>query len=250
MHTPAGFDPSRPFAIVVFLHGWTGCVRALVEGDEVPCTEGDSPRQGWGLGRVHDAANANSIFVVPQLRYLARSGAAGRYREATTFRALLDAALRLAHDGDVDRAPSPDRAASIVLVAHSAGFETALAILEAGDLAERIDSVLLLDALYRGSEGFAHWVASHETRRMLSLYTGDQSTYQESHRLARLVRGRLGDEAVAERPGDLHAALRERRRVVVGSTRIPHGAIPRLSLPELLQAWGLPPRGSRPMLEP
>jgi hypothetical protein len=242
IHVPAGFDASRPYAIVVFLHGWSGCVRALVEPDEVPCLEGGRPRPGWALARVHDAAERNSVLVVPQLEWLARSGAPGAYRVEGTFESMLGAALEAAHVAGAPERLSPEAASSIVLAAHSAGFESALAILEAGDLADTIDRVLLMDSLYRGTDGFADWVAGAEERRIVSLYTGNQSTYRESQRLARLTRSSLGDDAVALRPEDVHAAMAT-HRVVVDSTRIPHGAIPRLSLPELLKAWQLPNRG-------
>ncbi len=241
VHLPAGFDVSRPFAIVVFLHGWTGCVRALVESDEVACVDGGSAQPGWGLARVHDAAERNSVLVVPQLKWLARSGAPGAYRVEGTFESMLEAALAAARDAGAPEGLDAGAARSIVLAPHSAGFETALAILEAGDLADEIDRVLLMDSLYRGTEGFATWVAGDDERRIVSLYTGNQSTYQESQRLARLTRASLGEEAVALGPADPLAAMAT-HRVVVDSTRIPHGAIPRLSLPELLHAWGLPER--------
>jgi hypothetical protein len=241
IHIPAGFDAARPFAIVVFLHGWSGCTRALVEVEEASCLDGGPAGPAWGLSRVHDAAGTNSVLVVPQLAWLARSGAPGAYRVGGTFSTLLDRALAEAREAGAPAGLTPAAADSILLVPHSAGFETALAIWEAGDHDADIDRVLLLDSLYRGTDGFARWVAGNDARRIVSLYTGDQSTHQESQRLAQIARRALGDDAVALHPDDPLAAITT-HRVVVDSTRIPHGAIPRLSLPELLRAFGLPTR--------
>src|SRR5688572_14480104 len=54
VHAPRGFDPTRPFDVVVFLHGWTGCARVLARPGRVACREGEPARDGWGLTERHD----------------------------------------------------------------------------------------------------------------------------------------------------------------------------------------------------
>ena len=220
VHLPAGLDATRPMGIVVFLHGWSGCARMLASSGRVSCAEGRPLRTGWGLIDQHDAAGTNSVFVVVQLAFMERTGRPGQLAEpgafASLLRALLDDAFEthLGIELDLDTVP-------ITLVAHSAGYESALAILEHGRTDVR--AVLLLDALYAGADRFAEWLAEDEARTLVSLYTGHASTYRESQRLIELTNGRAR----------------------VDRSPHPHGAIPREQLTALLRDT-LASRRSRP----
>ncbi len=158
--------------IVLFLHGWGGCARALAFEGEVACFENGPTRDGWGITQLH-SARPQELLVVAQLSWLRRSGAAGRFTEDGFAATWIDA-LELP-------------ALPITLVAHSAGFETALAILQHGQLDDRVDRVVLFDALYAGTEGFTDWVGGTPNRRLLSYYTGSSSTRRQNRRLRRLA---------------------------------------------------------------
>ena len=209
VHLPAGLDASRAIDVVVFLHGFRGCARVLALSGRVSCTEGRPARTGWGLIEEHDEAAANSVLVVMQLAFMERTGRAGRLAEDGVFGALLVDLLGAPfeeHLGiDVDLGALP-----ITLVAHSAGYESALAILEHGRAEVR--AVILLDALYSGADRFASFVEGDDARTLVSLYTGRASTYRESQRLTELTNGRARVERSPH----------------------PHGAIPRMQLAELL----------------
>ena len=73
-HAGASFDPSRPFDVVLFLHGWNGCVNVLVRAGEVPCIPGGARETGWDLAGGFDAASTNAVFLAPQLAYRTREG--------------------------------------------------------------------------------------------------------------------------------------------------------------------------------
>jgi hypothetical protein len=223
---PDTLDPSRPLELVIFFHGWSGCAASLVSPGRVPCVRGARAREGWDLAGVHDSAARNSVLVVPQLAWLARDGSPGRFRDPEAFARFLAAALAEANG------PTLDAFAAITLVAHSAGYETLLAVLPSDP---RIRHVVLLDALYAGSDAIASWVAGDTGRRAVSLYTGERSTYEQSHALARRAREALGDAAVAVEPAHLAHAIAE-RRVVIARARSPHGAIPQRELGDLLRA--------------
>jgi pimeloyl-ACP methyl ester carboxylesterase len=157
----------------------------------------------------HDAAGMNSVVVVLQLAFMERTGRAGRLAEdgafATLLRELLHAPFEEHLGIELEQLP-------ITLVAHSAGYESALAILEHGGADVR--TVILLDALYSGADRFASWLSDDDARTLISLYTGRASTYRESQRLTELTSGRARVERSPH----------------------PHGAIPRMQLTELLAA--------------
>ncbi|MFK7985715.1 MAG: hypothetical protein AB8I08_06755 [Sandaracinaceae bacterium] len=228
VHAPPNFDPAAPLDVVVFLHGWSGCARVLAASGQVACADGTPTREGWGLNAVFDRSGSRALFVVPQLAWLARDGAAGRFRERGGFDRFLTATLAaLQH-----RLGAPGGIRRITLLAHSAGFETALAIVQRGGV--EVNHVVLFDALYRGVEPFLAWAGDDADRRLVSLYTGSARTASQSRRLGALARRQLDSDAVAM---DLDAPLPEQlcgHRVVVARGRAPHADVPARHLTEVM----------------
>lgn len=245
VHAPPGFDPSQPLQLVLFLHGWNGCAAVLESATAIACRpqRSGAPRhRGWGLSAEHDAAGTNSLFIIPQLAFLERDGDAGRFGERGFFIAFLDELLGepLAHrlggrrsSRDVER---------VILVAHSAGFETALAILRRSGGGEMTSAVVLFDALYAAPALFADWVEGDDSRRIISLHGGSGLTGRFSRQLGRALRASLGEEAVAVDPGGSLAQAISTHRVVVQQTGVGHGAIPGHYLTEVLSGFGLQSR--------
>ena len=246
VHAPASFDAIGPLRLVIFLHGWTGCARQLAYAGEVRCRDGEeTAREGWGLDDRFDEAEADALFVLPQLAFLARDGGAGRFDEAGRFAAFLEETLEA-----IAERVGPDglaRVESITLLAHSAGFETALAVLARGGVDDRIGHVVLFDALYRGVEPFGEWVCAEPGRRLVSITTGGRTATQ-SQRLGRWARARLGDALVTcqppaqppgQPPGEAARGLPELvrdLRVVIAPSDAPHGLVPARHLAELVRA--------------
>ena len=238
VHGPLGLPAGRPLHLVLFLHGWRGCARVLAADGQIACREGGSARRGWGLSTLHDAAGSATVLVVPQLAWLTRDGSPGRFAQPGFAEAWLDElaeALREELGG-----ARPD-IGSVTLVAHSAGYETALAFLAQ---AERVPirNVVLMDALYGGTEDFAAWALADDGRRLMSLHTDQRSTSRESAALARLCSEQMGAEAVSnEDAGSIGEAVLT-HRVVVRRSPWGHGAIPSRQLEEVLRALPLPAR--------
>src|SRR4051794_26177389 len=119
VHAPPGWNPRPPLHLVVFLHGYNGCVNVLMAEGPSQCKPGAPMRDGWDLGPQHDAAGTNSLFVVPQLAFAQRNGDPGAFAAVGGFRAFLEELLR---DGLGKQLGGPRRfkdIASLTLVAHS-----------------------------------------------------------------------------------------------------------------------------------
>jgi len=218
---PEGFRADEPWDLVVFLHGWSGCVNVLMHAGPTGCVEGIGPQQtGWDLAGAFADANANALFLMPQLAFRRRDGSAGRFAEEGFVKAFVDA---VAQRVDPWPAHPPQR---VVVMAHSAGFESALAWIRQSAIP--VDEVVLFDALYAGTEAFARWVGT-EGRRLVSIHTGHGSTARQSRRLDRLVRRAslsVGDRLTSESP------------VVILETGVPHRDVPRAFLAAALRREG------------
>jgi hypothetical protein len=195
---------------VVFLHGWSGCVRVLAHDGALACARRHRREPGWNLLAAARSSRARWLF--PQLSFRARDGSPGRFREPAFARAYLD---------ELGLSEGP-----IVLTAHSAGFETALAWLRS-DVRDRIRAVVLFDGLYAGAHAFADWALERPDRRLVSYVIGQGGTRRENERLRAYVSARgaaVGDSLEHDAPV----------RIVEG--RAAHGDLPARHLEEVLRA--------------
>lgn len=220
VRVPEGFRKDDPWDLVIFLHGWNGCVNVLMRSGAVRCVDGEGAvHEGWDLATAFDEAGTNALFLMPQLAFREREGSAGRFSEEGFVRGFVDAVA-----AQVD--PWPDsRPRRIVLTAHSAGFETALAWLRDDPLP--VDEVVLFDALYAGTEVFARWVGEADGRRLVSIHGGRGSTARQSRRL-----GRLAERFERAVGTDLSSIA----PVIVMETEAPHRDVPRAHLVEVLRS--------------
>ena len=241
VHAPAGvLDPTGPVHVVLFLHGYSGCVD-VVASDVPDARCAPSERRGHvglGVASAHDTAGTRTVLVVPQLAWMTRDGRPGRFARDGEARAFLDEALR---DAGIDRPIG-----RVTIAAHSAAFESAIAIIRHGDLGELLRDVVLLDALYSGGPAFLAWACEGtETapRTLVSHHTGG-TTARRGAELARDARAAIGSAALDQPEAGLSALLDvvAPARVLVLRVRGAHGEVPRNHLAAALRGLGLDPR--------
>jgi hypothetical protein len=244
VHAPSGFDPRGPLHVVVFLHGYSGCAQVLANAGATRCRAGDAPREGWNLIGHHDAAGTNTLLVIPQLAFMQRSGRPGCFAERGCFRRFLEELLGETLAQELGGARALRDVASLTLVAHSAGFETALAILEQGEVSGHVRAVVLMDALYSGSERYARWLFERAPAqaRLLSMHLGRGGPQRESSKLLRRARRVLGPAMASEASADQLRSALAHKRLVVTRARAPHRLVPEHHLAQVLAALGLPLR--------
>ena len=198
VHVPAGFDARAPLKLVVFLHGLRGCASVLMGRGQVRCGPGKALDEGWDLAGHHDHAHTNTLFIVPQLAYLKRDGRPGRFGRPGGFRDFLEELLRGPLAGPLGGARSLSDVTRIDLVAHSAGYQTALAILERGGIEPKlIRSLVLLDSMYAETARFAQYVEAHRADMQLVVISLPNGTpAREAALLERRLRRSIGAEHV------------------------------------------------------
>lgn len=157
-HAARGFDPTKPFRLVLFLHG---------HGSEIEATVArhlDLP------GQI-DRAGANAVLIAPQLALNAQESVPGKFVEPGRVAAFIDEAQTLLQ-GALGGDPAAWRHAPIVVVAFSGGYRTAAQILKQGGLEPRIEGLIMLDAFFADAALYAGWLArNHQRAFLFALYT-------------------------------------------------------------------------------
>jgi hypothetical protein len=243
VHVPPGFDATRRPGLVVYFHGWNGCVEASTGDADMPCQEGGDPQPASHLAAQLDDARVNAVLVAIELRAGMPTGEPGALASPGGLRALLrelfDAHLDLALG---ESAPCPlevDSLDRVLIVAHSGGYQAAASVLARGDV-PAITEVVLLDALYGADEVFASWVRGavarfDASRRFVDLYTCCGGTLERSRALAALASGPL----VLDDDGDAEVDPASLELPVVFK-RVPraHGELPSAYVGAIFRAAG------------
>lgn len=159
LHIPPRFDPGKPGVIVVFFHG---------HGANLS----DDVRDRQQVPAQISASGVNAVMVAPQFAVNAADSSAGKFWEQDGFKRFLDEAAR--EFAKLHGDPKAVRAFArmpVVIAAYSGGFGPTLSVLERGGANSRIRGVVLLDALYSGTQKFANWIAANRSAFFVSSYT-------------------------------------------------------------------------------
>ena len=179
-HVPPGFDPQRPFAILVWFHGHLSELERSVVGE-------------IGVPRQVNASGANVILIAPQLALNAIDSSPGKLYEPGGFAALLaEAAGVLAANLDIADATALAAAlgaAPVIVAAYSGGYLAAAFALDQGGLDHRIAGLILLDAVYGEVGRFAAWASrARDSAFLAALYSADSAALTEDLAVALIGR--------------------------------------------------------------
>jgi hypothetical protein len=183
LHIPRGFNPARPGLIVVYFHGNAATLERDVQ-----------KRQQ--VHRQVAQSGLNAVLVAPQLAVDAWDSSAGRFWEQGALRRFLEeAAAHLARLHGDPRLLGAFDAMPAVIVAYSGGYLPAVWSLHHGGAGDRVQGVILLDALYGEMEKFARWIAARSNAFFLSAYS--RSVREENATFQKLLTERSIDFATS-----------------------------------------------------
>jgi hypothetical protein len=251
VHIPLGFDATRRPGLVLYFHGWQGCVQAALSATDVACGDDGSLRPAADLMAQVDASRINAILVAVEVRADALTGEPGQLAMPGGARSLLRELFAEKLAAPLGCTLGPDGLDRILVMAHSGGYQAAASVLEAGDL-PRISEVDMLDALYGGQDIFARWIADDAPRfdsqvsdglRFVDLYTCCAGTLGSSRSMARRARDILGSAGLAQgvREDDSGSDLDEKdlgAPVLFKRVERAHAELPRAYARALLEAAG------------
>jgi hypothetical protein len=253
-HVPSGYDVHAPINLVIFFHGSDQCIAQLALGGDVVCRPGTKADVGAGLAWRHDDAGTMSLFAAPQM-LLWGSGSPGRFSEPGYFRAFVAELLHSTFAPGLGGPKSLDDVASITLVAHSAGYLPLLEILGRADLDEKVQNVILLDALFGGGvDTLSGWVerglARGQPRKLVAVYGAWGSNAAHGHAIATRIERRAKGSTAVDPPGALSDAARAHVVTVKLWPHVEHAWMLLLTMSKAIAGLGLPPRPVSPPADP
>jgi hypothetical protein len=247
VHVPPGFDATRRPGVIVYFHGWNGCVTTALADENASCTDDGEVRTASAIAAQIDAARVNALLVAVELRVDLPTGEPGRIAMPGGLRDLLRELFTDHLAESLGCALDVDGLDRVVLMAHSGGYQAAASALRYGDV-DPITEVDLLDALYGADDIFADWLAlaargDDPRLRFVDLYTSGGGTAERSrafaaraHRMAFEDLVRDDDTSGRELTDDDLA-----RPIVFKRVPIEHGMLPRAYVGQLARAAGFAP---------
>jgi hypothetical protein len=226
--------------MVLYFHGWHGCVAAALADEDSPCEDGGDPRASAALARQIDDARINALLVAIELRVDAATGEPGDLAAPGMMRAMLGELLRERLADTIGCALEVDALDRIAIIAHSGGYQAAASVLQFGDLPQ-VSEVVLLDALY-GAEGvFRSWLRAGSRgwhpARFVDLYTCCGGTVERSRAMAELAASEPALVFDDDSDSELDASALVKPWVFKRVARA-HGELPRAYVRVLLESAG------------
>jgi hypothetical protein len=159
MHLPKGFDIRRPGLLIVFFHG-----HGAKLAEDVYLRQKVSMQLS--------ASGVNAALIAPQLAVKAADSSAGKFWQPGAFgKFLAEAAQQLGKLHGDPRAWRAFTSMPVVIVAYSGGYLTTAYCVHHGGIGNRLQGVVLFDALYGEVDIFTSWVARKKTAFFVSTYT-------------------------------------------------------------------------------
>jgi hypothetical protein len=244
VHVPPGFDATRRPGVIVYFHGWNGCVTTSLADEDAPCTDDGDVRVASSIAAQVDEARVNALVVAVELRVDLPSGEPGRLAMPDGLRDLLQELFTDHLAEPLGCALDVDGLDRVVVMAHSGGYQAAASVLRYGGV-DSITEVDLLDALYGADDIFAEWlddasVGDDPRLRFVDLYTSGGGTAPRSrafaaraHTLALEDLLRDDDTSWTELTDDDLA-----RPIVFKRVPVEHSQLPRAYVGQLARAAG------------
>jgi hypothetical protein len=248
---PTGYDAEAPVHLVLFFHGSDQCARMLAEAGDVVCRPGERTYIGAALDARHDDAGTQSIFAVPQFT-LWGGGTPGRMAERGYFASFVQELLGETFAAGLGGPRGVDDLADITLIGHSAGQIPIRAILDRGDLADKVANVILIDALYDDPGPYTHWLerGGGGKRKLVAVYGAWGHQVEHGREIAARAERRAPGSTAVDPPGSFEDAIRTHAVTVKHWGGVEHAWMLLLMLTKVVSGLDLPRRLIVPTRDP
>ncbi|HEY4323641.1 MAG TPA: hypothetical protein VGN20_06635 [Mucilaginibacter sp.] len=166
---PKNLDAKKTVDFVFWFHGW---------GNNV-----DSAAIRYELTKQFIESKRNAVLVLAETARNSPDSYGGKLENPGEFKALVADVLK----GLKDKKLISQNCASghILLAGHSGAYRVMARIIQNGQM--QIDEAMLFDALYGETDLFVNWIKADRQHRFVHLFTDHGGTFDESHRMVKVL---------------------------------------------------------------
>lgn len=164
IHLPIHFTAKKPIELLVWFHGWYNNIDSA---------------GGFGLTQQFDAADRNAIFIFPEGPVNAPDSYGGKLERPEMFKLFINDVLnKLKRQNILPKNKNYSiNDCSITLAGHSGAYRVISKIIQYN----KVDELLLFDAMYGGNEAYLKWIAESKKHRFIHIYTKDGGTLENTN---------------------------------------------------------------------
>jgi hypothetical protein len=162
---PKNFTIKKPLELVIWFHGWYNNI--------------DSAGTYFGLTEQFRLADRNAILIFPEGPKNAPDSYGGKLERPEMFALFVNDLLKQLEATKIipKKKHYSIKDCSITLAGHSGAYRVISKIIQYN----KIDELILFDAMYGGNDAYLHWIAESEHHRFIHIYTKDGGTFDNTH---------------------------------------------------------------------
>jgi hypothetical protein len=170
---PLNFTAKKPIELFIWFHGWNNNI--------------DSASGYYGLTEQFRNAGRNAIFIFPEGPKNAPDSYGGKLERPEMFALFINDLLKKieTYKGLPKRYTIND--CKITLAGHSGAYRVISKIIQYN----KIEELLLFDAMYGGNDAYLKWIAENKRHRFIHIYTKDGGTFENTNLIMQQLRDSL-----------------------------------------------------------
>jgi hypothetical protein len=183
---PKNFNPKKPLELFVWFHGWYNNIDSA---------------GGFGLTEQFIDAGRNAIFIFPEGPKNAPDSYGGKLERPEMFALFINDLLnKLAFNKILPKDKQYSiQDCSITLAGHSGAYRVISKIIQYN----KIDELLLFDAMYGGNDAYLKWIAESKKHRFIQIYTKDGGTFENTNLIMNQLKDSLKVDILSVTENDL-----------------------------------------------
>ena len=175
IYVPQKFNLNKTLELFVWFHGWNNNI--------------DSANSFYQLTDQFELSGRNAIFIFPEGPKNAPDSYGGKLERPEMFALFINDLLKKLED--LKYLPKKKQLSindcSISLAGHSGAYRVISKIIQYN----KIDELILFDAMYGGNEAFLQWISENNNHRFIHIYTKDGGTFDNTHLIMQQLKDSL-----------------------------------------------------------
>lgn len=191
IYVPQKFNLTKPLELVLWFHGWNNNI--------------DSAGAFFRLIEQFEHSGRNAIFIFPEGPKNAPDSYGGKFERPEIFLLFIKDMLRQLVLFNIlpQKKKVEINDCSISLSGHSGAYRIISKIIQYN----KVDEVILFDAMYGSNEVYLKWIAETDVHRFIHIYTKDGGTFENTHLIMNYLKDSLNVHYISVNEREVNPTL-------------------------------------------